>query len=343
MKKVLATLFAVALGLNLSAQTDYVDDWNPDADGDNNVGVSDLLALLSVFAENDDDDDGIWDSQDDCVGEYDECGVCNGEGPTVQVIDSIIVNYDSVFVDVLGEWLVFELSTDTVYSYQCFWECEMPWEFDGYEYSTVQIGGQCWFAENLRTTVYSNGDVIPAYLDDNAWGTATVGATSVYGEGDSDCNHASPEIDACEEFQSLAEYGRLYNWYAVDDTRGLCPSGWHVPSDLEWMELEGYIANQGFAGIEGTALKSSAGWDSNGTGTDNFGFSGHPGGHRDNGGAFGVDSNYGNIAGRSGYWWSSSPNNGNAIGSYLSYNWSTFFTGTLHITYGFSVRCVRDE
>ena len=169
MKKLITILFAVALGLNLSAQTDYVETWDPDADGDGLIGVSDLLALLGVFQEEDMDNDGIWDSQDDCVGVYDECGVCNGEGPPFQVIDSIIVNYDSVFVDVLGEWLVFELSTDTVYSFQCSWECEMPWEFDSYEYSTVQIGDQCWFAENLRTEHYTNGDAIPANISDDEW------------------------------------------------------------------------------------------------------------------------------------------------------------------------------
>ena len=58
----------------------------------------------------------------------------------------------------------------------------------------------------------------------------------------------SPDIDACDDAQSLAEYGRLYNWYAVDDARGLCPVGWHVPTDGEWTELEDYITSQGFAG-----------------------------------------------------------------------------------------------
>ena len=83
MKKLLTILFAVALGLNLSAQTDYVDDWNPDADGDDLIGITDLLALLSLFAEADSDGDGIWDSVDDCIGVYDPCGVCNGTGEDV--------------------------------------------------------------------------------------------------------------------------------------------------------------------------------------------------------------------------------------------------------------------
>ena len=99
----------------------------------------------------------------------------------------------------------------------------------------------------------------------------------MYGEGSSFCNNYSPDIDACDEVQSLTEYGQLYNWYAVDDGRGLCPSGWHVPTDGEWTELEDYITSQGFAGTESTALKSTSGWDSNGNGTDDFGFSALPG------------------------------------------------------------------
>ena len=88
----------------------------------------------------------------------------------------------------------------------------------------------------------------------------------------------SPDIDACDETQSLAEYGRLYNWYAVDDARSLCPSGWHVPTDGEWTDLENHISSQGFSGTEGTALKSTYGWYNGGNGTDDFGFSALPGG-----------------------------------------------------------------
>ena len=80
MKHAIVIFLALGLALTGEAQGDYVEDWNPDADGDDNVGVSDLLALLSVFSENDEDGDGIWDSQDDCIGVYDACGVCNGEG-----------------------------------------------------------------------------------------------------------------------------------------------------------------------------------------------------------------------------------------------------------------------
>ena len=89
-------LCAVAVCFSATAQTDYVETWDPDADGDGLIGVSDLLALLGVFQEEDMDNDGIWDSQDDCVGAYDECEVCNGPGPQILGIDTIIVYYDSL-------------------------------------------------------------------------------------------------------------------------------------------------------------------------------------------------------------------------------------------------------
>jgi len=209
-------------------------------------------------------------------------------------------------------------------------------EFDGYVYTAVEIGDQCWFAENLRTTVYGNGDVIPAGLTDGEWTSTTAGATAVYGEGISYCENNSPDIDACDEAQSLAAYGRLYNWYAVDDARGLCPAGWHVPTDGEWTELEDYITSQGFAGTEGTALKSTTGWSNNGNGTDDFGFSALPGGSR-------YSSNgYFYNAGLDGYWWSSSPDGGDAWYRYLDYFSPGIDRGNYNPRYGFSVRCLRD-
>mgnify|MGYP001172342540 FL=1 len=207
--------------------------------------------------------------------------------------------------------------------------------FNGYTYSLVQIGDQCWFAENLRTTVYRNGDVIPAGLTDGDWSSTISGATAVYGEDDG-CSNNSPDIDACDEALSLAEYGRLYNWYAVDDARGLCPSGWHVPTDGEWTDLENYISSQGYSGTEGTALKSTYGWYDDGNGTDDFGFSALPGGGRDSyNGAFGS-------AGDLGYWWSSSPSGGTAWLRYLDSINPFFYWFDLNPRSGFSVRCLRD-
>jgi len=209
-------------------------------------------------------------------------------------------------------------------------------EMNGHTYAVVEIDDQCWFAENLRTTVYGNGDVIPAGLTDGAWTSTTAGATAVYGEGSSGCQGYSPVIDACDEAQSLAAYGRLYNWYAVDDARGLCPAGWHVPTDGEWTELEDYITSQGFAGTEGTALKSTTGWSNNGNGTNDFGFSALPGGLRS------IGSGNFSDAGVLGFWWSSSPYGGNAwLRSLLFYNLDVN-RNDYAPRYGFSVRCLRD-
>ena len=98
----------------------------------------------------------------------------------------------------------------------------------------------------------------------------------------------------------LRSYGRLYNWYAVDDARSLCPVGWHVPTDGEWTDLENHIRSQGFNGTEGTALKSTYGWYNGGNGTDDFGFLALPGGFRTS------DDGSFNGAGGYGFWWSSS-------------------------------------
>ena len=232
------TLCLVVLGIysaQLTAQTECV---NPDVNCDGFVTVNDILGVLSYFGDADADGDGVWDSEDDCIP--DECGVCNGPGPIYPVILNIEVTYDSVYAEQIGEWIVFEVGADTTFMYTCepnLHECGTPMSYQGYDYTTVLIGNQCWFAENLRNLNYLNGDSIPAGLSGSDWLSTSSGAVSVYGE-DASCQDLSPDIDACDPTQSLNEYGRLYNWYAVDDARGLCPSGWHVPTDGEWMTLE---------------------------------------------------------------------------------------------------------
>ncbi|MDA8772130.1 fibrobacter succinogenes major paralogous domain-containing protein [Flavobacteriales bacterium] len=373
MRRLTITILGLAIALSGAAQSDYVDDWNPDADGDGNVGVTDLLALLSVFSENDVDGDGIWDSVDDCigvydacgvcngtgedadedglcddvddcVGAYDECGVCNGPGPNIPVIDEILYETDSVFIEVLGEWYVFEYATDTIFSFACPDACSdvSAVNFDGYTYDLVAIGDQCWFAENLRTEYYANGDAIPANLTDSEWSSTTSGAVSVFGE-DAGCVDYSPDGDACDPSWSLNEYGRLYNWYAVDDERGLCPTGWHVPTDGEWMTLEMELgmsesdANSAtWRGTDqGTQMKTTYGWYSGGNGTNSSGFSGLPGGWRYEGGSF-FD------AGGSGYWWSSSPSGSFAWGRDLNHSSPEVYRYVDWLRDGFSVRCLKD-
>ena len=90
-----------------------------DNNGDNVVGIGDLIDLLARFGDSDLDVDGIWDSVDDCVGAYDPCGICNGPGPQVLAIDTIIITYDSIYVDAIDEWLVYELQADTLLHLVC--------------------------------------------------------------------------------------------------------------------------------------------------------------------------------------------------------------------------------
>ena len=373
MKRILVMLCAVALVLNANAQ-EVSATYDPDVDGDNNIGVTDLLALLSLFSENDLDDDGIWDSQDDCVGEYDECGICNGPGPQILGIDTIIVYYDSLYAEAIDEWWVFEVDADTLLTYLCenpgcmdptadnydpyaveedgsclysngspVCDFQTAVHYDGFTYDLVAIGNQCWFAENLRTEHYANGDAILGELSDVEWLDAWInsnGATAVYGEGASGADGSD----------YLQDYGRLYNWHAVDDSRGLCPSGWHVPSDEEFMILEMELGMSEFdANTEnnvrgtdqGTQMKSAPqgvpSWD----GTNISGFSALPGGMRDYEGYFAWEGDH------TQFWSATTHFNewGDEEGAWFRSLWSAspyVVRGGLEKGYGSSVRCVRD-
>ena len=208
------------------------------------------------------------------------------------------------------------------------WLCGDPLEYQGYNYETVQIGEQCWFAENLRAENYLNGEAIPADLSNSEWAGTTEGAVSVYG-GD---------------MANLSTYGRLYNWYAVDDPRDLCPGGWHVPSDGEWMTMEVALGmseidanSTDFRGTDqGTQMKTTFGWASSGEGTNSSGFSGLPGGYLfAGGGVF-------NFAGTNGWWWSSSPSDEYAWSRVLLDQSEQVARFVYESNYGFSVRCIRD-
>ena len=194
-------------------------------------------------------------------------------------------------------------------------------DIDGNVYDIVQIGDQVWMSENLRTTRYRNGEEIPYARTDAAWENENVGMRCAY-------DH--------DEANSM-KYGQLYNWYAVKDERGLCPSGWHVPSDDEWNALERTLGlssvdaeQTGWRGVHGASMKSDA-WD----GTNESGFSGLPGGLRNGSGDFYYAGNYG-------CWWSSSPFYGYAWSRVLNSGDGYVGRNDSNQRYGFSVRCVRD-
>ena len=141
-------------------------------------------------------------------------------------------------------------------------------------------------AANLKTTKYNDGSSI-AYPgdDDEAWVQNTNGAYAWYGN-----DIANKDV-----------WGALYNWHAVN-TLKLCPSGWHVPNDLEWTALTDFLASEGHDGTQGAALKAETGWLFDGNGTDNYGFAALPGGYRHVNGYFNYEGTYG-------YWWSSTATN----------------------------------
>ncbi|MBK9639318.1 MAG: hypothetical protein IPO63_16520 [Bacteroidetes bacterium] len=98
-------------------------------------------------------------------------------------------------------------------------------DLDGNAYNVVTIGNQCWMAENLKTTKYNNGDIITSGLNNSNWSTATTGAWAAY--------NTSLQHDII--------FGKLYNWYTVIDSRGVCPTGWHVPGEDDWNELTKFL------------------------------------------------------------------------------------------------------
>jgi uncharacterized protein (TIGR02145 family) len=146
--------------------------------------------------------------------------------------------------------------------------------YDGYTYDIVEIGTQCWFAENLRTEIYSNSSSVTsgASLNQTQILNATSGLQMIFGEGSTGCV-GSQLCD--QEASNLTNFGRLYNWYAVNDARGLCPTGWHVPTTTEWDVLETFAGGELVAGGRLSEVNPSA----NFTGTDNYGFTARPGGY----------------------------------------------------------------
>jgi uncharacterized protein (TIGR02145 family) len=334
-----------------------------DGTADGAVTINDLLDLLAVFGDTDTDSDGVWDSIDDCldleacnydanptepcgfidalgecgggceadtdgddicddiddcIGVVDECGVCNGPGPTEVVIEVITLLYDSVYLPQLEEWYVYEYGADTTYTYECppLYESCGDIQYQGYTYNTVQIGTQCWFKENLHTSLYRNGDGIPNLQVNEEWSNTTTSEEGAWANYDND---ESLEID----------FGKLYNWYAVNDNRDLCPSEWHVPTFNEWSVLTTFLGGDSIAG---DAMKDDIDWN----GSNVSGFSMLPGGLRYNHGGYDYFGGYG-------YCWSSSAAPGNGSHSVgLDYSQNSVFRFEGHRRNGFSVRCIKD-
>lgn len=194
--------------------------------------------------------------------------------------------------------------------------------FGGGAFKKVAIGKQVWMTRNLNVDKFRNGDPIPHAQTDEQWQKASENKQPAW------CNY---EDDPAKG----AKYGKLYNWYAVIDSRGLAPVGYHIPSDAEWTELTDFLGGEEFAGSK---MKSKSGWSNNGDGTNTSGFTGLPCGFRFIYGYFGS-------IGEEGFWWSSTEDNANDDCSrYRNLNYDT---GRVYVDSnlkqsGYSVRCLKD-
>jgi uncharacterized protein (TIGR02145 family) len=208
-------------------------------------------------------------------------------------------------------------------------------DIDGNIYNTRIIGNQEWMINNLKVTRYRNGDAIPTNVDNTQWQNTSSGAYAIYPHGDVD--GISSEADMVDA------YGKLYNWYAVTDSRGLCPEGWRVPSDDDWATLESYLGGSGVAGGKMKSTRTEPDqhprWASpNTAATNESGFSALPGGLR------GLDGFYSPIA-IEGIFWSSTEDDyytDIAWFRFLVYTWSHVDSFYADKRCGLSVRCLRD-
>ena len=184
----------------------------------------------------------------------------------------------------------------------------------------VTIGTQVWMTKNLDVSTFRNGDPIPQAKTKEEWEKAGDNKLPAW------CYYENDPANG-------AKYGKLYNWYAVSDSRGLAPVGYHIPSDAEWTILSDYL---GGAEKAGAKMKSKQGWAEDGNGTNSSGFSGLPGGFRGiSGSFFGV--------GKYGYWWSSTEDGtGSAWLRTLDYGYGYVGRYDGYKGGGFSVRCLRD-
>ena len=202
---------------------------------------------------------------------------------------------------------------------------------DGHEYKWVKIGYQLWMAENL------------AYLPAVRPPSSESYTTRYYYVYD----FSGKKAKKAKASANYSTYGVLYNWPAAmngatssntnpSKVQGVCPSGWHLPSDAEWKQLIDFISSDGYNGTEGTALKATSGWKYTKC-TDNYGFSALPGGSRAIYGSF-------DGLGYNGMWLSATERDSTLAGRcYLSH-----FKDDVNLFYyykdaGYSVRCVKDN
>lgn len=207
-----------------------------------------------------------------------------------------------------------------IFANSCEKDKDEAMDGDGNVYKTVKIGTQTWMSENLKTTKYLNGDAITTNLSNIEWSETVKGAYAIF--DDSETNNS--------------EYGKLYNWYAISDSRKLCPKNWHVPTDEDWTILISYLGGEKNAGGK---LKETGTlhWKSPNTGaTNEFGFTALPGGHRN------FHGEYMGLGTLLQLWSSTEADSYNATLWGVQYNYSIIVGASVSKNNAFSVRCLKD-
>jgi uncharacterized protein (TIGR02145 family) len=203
-------------------------------------------------------------------------------------------------------------------------------DVDGNVYKTIRIGTQVWMAENLKTTKYRNGAPITFINSDATWASLALPQSPAY------CNSK-------DDTSTIANYGRLYNWNAATDSRGLAPAGWHVPSLDEWLTLMNFLGGKPVAGgkMKDTGLLH---WPyQNIAATNSSGFTARFIQRREYNGAFRTPSvNFENYT----YWWTSTFADNisypKAYYAFVNNKGAPAYTNADYQNLGLSVRCVKD-
>jgi uncharacterized protein (TIGR02145 family) len=276
-----------------------------DADGD----------TMSVLMQVSDDAGSSWNFSCDSIAGDIGCNILSGSSK------HIVWYFGAEHPQTFGDQFRVKIIAD-----ESNFEKGTVTDIDGNIYITVKIGDQWWMAENLKVIHYRNGDTIPNVTSGSEWAGLSTGGY---------CNYDNDSVN-------VATYGRLYNWFAVEDSRNIAPTGWHVPSAVEWLTLADYI---GGGDVAGGKLKETdtTHWASpNEAATNECGFTALPAGYRN------YSGNFFHLGNRS-YWWSSNSyfnpifNTNNALIRYILYNYSTFIAYNERQEYGYSIRCIKDN
>ena len=191
-------------------------------------------------------------------------------------------------------------------------------DIEGNQYRTIKINNQEWMIDNLKASRYQTGDSIQLINDHKYWAEADLGAYCWYNND--------------QQVESV--HGKLYNWKAVNDRRGICPIGWRIPSDEDWKEL---ITNLGGEQHGGGKMKDSLHWHSpNHEASNESGFSGLPSGYRSRTGHF-------SLTGEAGFWWSNTMEINGFQAAYIALHHAngTAYTYANDLETGFAVRCIK--